>query len=228
MQIFWHKVVFISTFASSTLAWTSGHLSTTYRSAIVHRTFIILFYMAINEEFSVALRRESKKVGLTPDQLAMADLVAVGWDAGDAWAMCVRLGLTWDRRALQAEIDKLVKSEAFQGRVAKTKEQLTASQLEKFVSERESIKKRDIKKKTSKDSLLQDLLAARENVRPGTLDYARMTMQIADLTNAKKEETVKEDTTIHFYTPLKCGQCSLYNKFKSIQQEEERDGEQSE
>lgn len=171
--------------------------------------------MAVNEEFTLVLRRLAKKFGLTPDQLAMADLVAVGWEPSDAWAMCVRLGLTWDRRALQAEIEKLVKSKEFQERVAKTKESLTQAQLEKFASDRDTIKKRDLKKKTSKDALLQDLLAARENVKPGTLDYAKMTMQIADLTNAKKEETVKEDTTIHFYAPLKCSSCELYNKFKS-------------
>lgn len=152
----------------------------------------------------------------------MADLVAVGWEPGDAWAMCVRLGLTWDRRALQAEIEKLVKSKEFQERVAKTKELLSSAQLEKFVSDRDTIKKKDLKKKTSKDALLQDLLAARENVKPGTLDYAKMTMQIADLTNAKKEETVKEDTTIHFYTPLKCSSCELYNKFKSNDNEDEQ------
>lgn len=171
--------------------------------------------MAVNEEFTLVLRRLAKKFGLTPDQLAMADLVAVGWEPSDAWAMCVRLGLTWDRRALQAEIEKLVKSKEFQERVAKTKESLTQAQLEKFANDRDTIKKRDLKKKTSKDALLQDLLAARENVKPGTLDYAKMTMQIADLTNAKKEETVKEDTTIHFYAPLKCSSCELYNKFKS-------------
>lgn len=172
--------------------------------------------MAVNEEFTLVLRRLAKKFGLTPDKLAMADLVAAGWEPGDAWAMCVRLGLSWDRRALQAEIEKTVKSPEFQARVSKTKESLTQSQLEKFVTDRETIKKRDLKKKTSKDSLLQDLLAARENVKPGTLDYAKMTMQIADLTNAKKEETVKEDTTVHYFLPAKCSMCSLKQEFDAI------------
>lgn len=169
--------------------------------------------MAVNEEFTLVLRRLAKKFDLTPDKLAMADLVAVGWEPSDAWAMCVRMGLTWDRRALQEEIEKTVKSKAFQERVAKTKESLTQAQLEKFVSDRDTIKKRDLKKKTSKDALLQDLLAARENVKPGTLDYAKMTMQIADLTNAKKEETVKEDTTVHYFLPLKCSSCAIKQEF---------------
>jgi len=48
------------------------------------------------------------------------------------------------------------------------------------------------------------------------LDYAKMTMQIADLTNAKKEETVKEDTTVHYFLPLKCSSCSLKQEFDAI------------
>lgn len=181
--------------------------------------------MTGSERLSVGLKRQAKKVGLSVEKLAMADLVAVGWEPVDAWVMCVREGLTWDKDALRREVEKLCEKDEFKARVDATKSMLSAAQVEKFVNERESIKKRDIKKKTSKDALLQDLLAARENVRPGTLDYAKMTMQIADLTNAKKEETVKEDTTIHYFLPLKCSACELYNKFKSIQ---EQNGEQSE
>ena len=180
--------------------------------------------MSGNERLSIGLKRQSKKVGLTVERLAMADLVAVGWEPVDAWIMCVREGLTWDKDALRREAEKLCEKEEFKARVDATRSMLSAAQVEKFVTERESIKKRDIKKKTSKDALLQDLLAARENVKPGTLDYAKMTMQIADLTNAKKEETVKEDTTIHFHLPLRCSDCELYNKFKSVQQ----NGQQSE
>lgn len=179
--------------------------------------------MSEQGQYSIGARRLAKKHGLSMDKLAMADLVAVGWSPVDAWHMCVRAGLTWDKGALEKEADKLVTSEAFVERIAAVREALSSAQLEKFVAEREGIKKRDLKKKTSKDSLLQDLLAARENVKPGTLDYAKMTMQIADLTNAKKEETVKEDTTVHYYIPLKCSACELYNKFKS-----EENGRQSE
>lgn len=170
--------------------------------------------MPVTERLSVSLKRQAKKVGLSVERLAMADLVAVGWEPVDAWVMCVREGLTWDRDALRREVDRLVEKEEFRSRVDATRSMLSAAQVEKFVTERESIKKRDIKRKTSKDALLQDLLAARENVKPGTLDYAKMTMQIADLTNAKKEETVKEDTTIHFHLPLRCCDCQLYNDFK--------------
>lgn len=177
--------------------------------------------MAGNEGFTQGLKRLSKKVGLTAERMAMADLVAVGWEPVDAWVMCVREGLTWDRRALEREVEKLVERDEFKRRVDAVRNMLSSAQLEKFLAERDSIKKRDIKKKTSKDALLQDLLAARENVRPGTLDYAKMTMQIADLTNAKKEETVKEDTTIHYFLPLKCSACSIKQEFDKRQAKKE-------
>lgn len=180
--------------------------------------------MADNEHFTIKAKRLAKKYGLTVDKLAMADLVAIGWEPVDAWHMCVRTGLTWDKGALEKEANKLVTSVSFQERIAAVRSSLSAAQLEKFVAEREGIRKKDLKKKTSKDSLLQDLLAARENVKPGTLDYAKMTMQIADLTNAKKEETVKEDTTVHYFLPLRCSECELYNKFKK----DKEDGRQDE
>ena len=181
--------------------------------------------MAATERLSIGVKRQAKKVGLSVERLAMADLVAVGWEPLDAWVMCVREGLTWDKEALQREVGKLVDKPEFKERVDATRSMLSAAQIEKFVNERESIKKRDIKKKTSKDALLQDLLAARENVRPGTLDYAKMTMQIADLTNAKKEETVKEDTTIHYYLPAKCSLCSLKQEFDERQAKKEENDE---
>ncbi len=177
--------------------------------------------MSANERFTRGLKKLAQKSGLSEDKLAMADLVAVGWEPVDAWNMCVRLGLTWDKKAFMAEIEKTSQSEAFQERVNAVRGSLTAAQVEKFVSERENIKKKDIKKKTSKDSLLTDLLTARESVKPGSPDYARITMQIADLTNAKKEETVKEDTTIHYHLPLKCSSCELYQKFKKGQEDGE-------
>ena len=169
--------------------------------------------------FSVPLERQARRSGLTVEQMAMADLVAAGWGPKDAWMMTVREGLTWPRDELFRAIDGLCGTQAFKERQQKVKEALTAAQIEKFAAERENVKKRDVKKKTSKDSLLADLLAARENVNPGTLDYAKITMQIADLTNAKKEEVVKEDTTIHFHLPAKCSFCGLYAEFRKKQEE---------
>lgn len=191
---------------------------------VLHGLVSIFKHIGNMSEYGIGIRRLAKKHGLSIDKLAMADLVAVGWSPVDAWHMCLRTGLTWDSGALEKEANSLVSSEAFVERISAVKKSLSDAQLEKFVAEREGIKKRDLKKKTSKDSLLQDLLAARENVKPGTLDYAKMTMQIADLTNAKKEETVKEDTTVHYFLPMKCSSCELYNKFIS---EKENGREQS-
>lgn len=33
---------------------------------------------------------------------------------------------------------------------------------------------------------------------------------IADITQIKKDEIKEEDTTVHFYLPLSCNNCSLY------------------
>lgn len=181
--------------------------------------------MAIDEALVKSARKAAKKSGLSVEYLALADLVAVGWDPVDAWIVCVREGLTWDRDALVKEVNKVCGGDAFKERVESVKNVLSSAQLEKFASEREGLKKRDIKKKTSKDSLLSDLLAARENVKPGSLDYAKMTMQIADLTNAKKEETVKEDTTVHFFLPQKCSMCSLKQEFDARQSKQENNEE---
>lgn len=42
-------------------------------------------------------------------------------------------------------------------------------------------------------------------------DRADVLMKIADLQQMKKEETIAEDNTVHFYVPISCKQnCSLY------------------
>ena len=53
-------------------------------------------------------------------------------------------------------------------------------------------------------------------------DRADLLMKIADLQRMKQEENIAEDNTVHFYLPVTCHMCDLYNKEKKRKEEERK------
>lgn len=53
-------------------------------------------------------------------------------------------------------------------------------------------------------------------------DRADLLMKIADLQRMKQEENIAEDNTVHFYVPVTCHMCDLYNKEKERKEGERR------
>lgn len=152
---------------------------------------------------------EAKKAKLSVVDMACADLIACGWSLSDAWAVCVRTGYTWTKSALRKAQSDMVESSAFKSRVESTKKVLTDAQIASYESQKKNIKAKDIREATSKDALITALLNARSGMSPDSKEYIDATMKIADLTNAKKEESKSEVELIHYHLPLKCSMCSL-------------------
>ena len=53
-------------------------------------------------------------------------------------------------------------------------------------------------------------------------DRADLLMKIADLQRMKQEENIAEDNTVHFYVPVTCHMCDLYNREKERKEGERR------
>lgn len=70
----------------------------------------------------------------------------------------------------------------------------------------------DIASELSKENQLRKLIAARKKYdgKEGCKEWIDLTKMIADITQIKKDEIKEEDTTVHFYLPLSCNNCSLY------------------
>ena len=65
----------------------------------------------------------------------------------------------------------------------------------------------------TKEQLIDELnILASSTADPKT--RTDILLKLADMAGMKKEETKSEDTTIHFYMPLVCHQCELYQQAK--------------
>ena len=64
----------------------------------------------------------------------------------------------------------------------------------------------------SKEHQLKELLIAKSKQPVGSKEWLDIKKMIADITQAKKEEIQTEDNTIHYYLPIGCLSCELYQK----------------
>lgn len=150
---------------------------------------------------SRSIQYESKSIGLDVVSMACADLVACGWSISDAWSVCVRKGYTWDAKELRRVQKELYESAEFKVRVDATKNRLSPSVV--------SVTDESFREATSRDSLIRALLSSRASMEIGSKEYIDATMKIADLSNAKKEESKTDEQLVHFHLPLKCSMCSI-------------------
>ena len=75
-----------------------------------------------------------------------------------------------------------------------------------------------------KNEVLNALVATVKDLKGK--DRADVLMKIADLQQMKKEETIEEDNTVHFYLPISCKSCSLYMKAKNKKAQLETNNEE--
>lgn len=72
-----------------------------------------------------------------------------------------------------------------------------------------------------KDEVLNALAATVKDLKGK--ERADVLMKIADLQQMKKEETIKEDNTVHYYLPLSCKNCELYMKARRRKTDKEEE-----
>ncbi len=151
---------------------------------------------------------------LTPEELAFADLVAVGWSIEDAWAIALRKGTTWTKKARNEAIDDLYRKESVQKRITETKGVLSKKQTERIRSEIDGSAKALLERATNKESKIVELQAKLE-ASSDTNEWLKINQQIIDVTRMKQDEVKTEDTTIHHFLPVHyptgCKDC-LYSK----------------
>ena len=162
-------------------------------------------------DYSKGVKMAAKKDGMSIQEAAMADLVATGWSARDALLATSDTSMTWGEKFFRSKLESIENEPHFQLRVRATKAGLKKSDLETIEKQKEQ-EEDDLLADTSKEALLKDLVIAKRQAKIGTKEWMDAVTRIADITQAKKDEVKDEDTTVLFYMPLKCYNCSLYIK----------------
>lgn len=170
-------------------------------------------------KFSRVLSRECKKLNLSVQEKAFADLMALGWRDTDAFVLSGIYNPVYSADVNMKELNRYVMDDtAFKGYLAaqmrKTGRLDKKANKEKKAADEIEISDEDISYELSKESQLRELIAAKKNSVKGSKEWLDIKKMIADITQVKKDEIKDEDTTVHFYLPLSCHNCSLYMDYK--------------
>lgn len=150
---------------------------------------------------SAKTARQARAYKLKAEELAFADLVALGWPEEDAWAVAIRTGMTWVKAALKDEIQKLLTSDNVQQRISDDQQTLRKSEIDRIKNKIESESDEILERATNKELKLIELQTILEGLKPGSSEYNKINDQIFAITQMKKDEVKTDEKTIHYYLP---------------------------
>lgn len=159
--------------------------------------------------------KEAKATKLKPEEMAFADLVAVGWPPEDAWAVAIRQGVTWNKSALKEAIAQLYSQPAVQERITATRNVLSTRQKEAVAKATKSERAQVIDRAMSKENMLFNLQTALDSMNVGSKEWLDTSKMIVDVTRMKQDEVQTDENTIHYHLPVAyptgCKDC-LYSR----------------
>lgn len=167
-------------------------------------------------QYTKQLVLESKRSRISIEHKAMADLLAIGWGANDAFMVLglrkLQLSDDYNKRQLEKTLNdaEFQKYLADMERKVKRQTKKNAAANEQAESEEESEKLDS----SSKESIIEHLTKLYKESKD-TKQKADILTKIADLQRMKQDENLEEDQLVHFYMPLQCSMCNLYNKAKN-------------
>lgn len=169
-------------------------------------------------DYSRKFKTECSKAKLDPQVRAMAELMVQGWTPQDAY-----IAVGFNKPALsdeynKSQIEKYITDTDFNVYMESRRKSIKRGILKQYTSESEEEEEEVKVKLMTKEEILQQALQSALSLPVNDKNRVEILMKYADLAQMKKEEIQEEDSTIHYYLPLTCNNCSLYlaNKKKKV------------
>lgn len=179
-------------------------------------------------KYSTRFKGENKRLFITAQHRAVADLMIMGWTPNDAYIAVGLYNAAFSDEYNNTQIMQITEDKRFLEYMQK-KEHAIARGYKKSVpasigtDEEEKAKTSSFR---SKDEVIDALVETVGDLRGK--EKADVLMKIADLQQMKKEEVIEEDNTVHFYLPISCKICELYLKAKKRKPKQEEINDDSE
>ena len=169
-------------------------------------------------DYSRLIKNEAKKYKITIAEKCFADLMAAGWKDKDAYLISGLYNMVYSKEANERDMNTmLMEDKQFRDylAIARRRAARAKPEKEKTPEEKQVVPEDiDMQSELSKENQLRELLIAKKKLTVGTSEWLKIVQTIADITQAKKDEIQTEDNTIHYYLPLTCSMCELYQKAK--------------
>jgi hypothetical protein len=170
---------------------------------------------------SNALLKECKKYKLkTPMHKAFCDLIVAGWDKNDAYAFSGLWNHTYSTLMNQQDAQRLLEENTAIIEYIDTRIKEVKAEKKKAQKEAQALERRgedveiDMTSELSKEMQLKELLIAKQKHPVGSKEWLDIKKLIADISKVKQDELKDEEEFVHFYVPIQCHQCKLYEDAK--------------
>lgn len=154
-------------------------------------------------DFSKGYKSECRREAIEVQERVMADLMAIGYKSADAYVAAFGYQVNLSDDYLKGEMERIISKQNFNKYFNKSQHRIE-KRMDKLHEEEEKIELID------KDQVLKEILALAYKLPKNDPKRIEMLMKYADLQQMKKDEVKDEDTTVHYYLPLSCYNCSLY------------------
>lgn len=170
---------------------------------------------------TAAVIKDCKKLKLkTPMHKAFCDLVLAGWSKEDAYAFSGLWNSTYSTLMNIQDMNHLLREDAgvvsyIDSRVKELENLKRKAQKAVIQSEKKELTEQDMTTQLSKEAQLKELLTAKQLHPVGSKEWLDIKKMIADISRVKQDDIQDEEDVVHFYVPLQCHNCSLYQAQKA-------------
>lgn len=159
-------------------------------------------------DYTRKFKNECSKLKLDPQVRAMAELMVQGWTAQDSFVVMgfnkPHLSDDYNKK----QLERIIHDEEFIKYMDMRQKSIKRTRLKQYEEDDEEDKPQI--KLMNKEEILQEALQSALSLPVNDKNRVEILMKYADLAQMKKEEIKEEDSTIHYYLPLSCNNCSLY------------------
>jgi len=159
-------------------------------------------------ELSSTKKSEAKKLGVSVQELILADLLSIGYGENDAYAIAYPEDQQLNFSMQQANRKKIMSRVSFMELCEKRK--ISNANILEFSGDTADIDLID------NEMTAKEILKIAKKMPDGSKERGEMFMKYADLTRKNDAVTEEAMDAIQFYFPLKCNQCPLFDAYNTF------------
>lgn len=183
-------------------------------------------------QYTRKLKQELQKISMEAGTKAFADLVAMGWDEMDVFIVLGHYRSTYSDQFNKQQLDKVMQDPSMVNYINKKtraiKRNASVDAMEEIDRLKEEVEAtNEDAKMLSKEDVLNELISSLRLLKKNDPRRVDILMKYADLQQMKKEDVKEEDTLVHYYLPVQCFSCDLYNAAR-LRREREKATKQEE
>lgn len=163
-------------------------------------------------EHTISWKRELKKLNVVAPMLVMADLIAVGHDAIDAYVIAYPENQELPEKQNKGILDNILASAKFKKLLEDRKSRVKDGSAV-------PVKLEDIEL-IEGDEVAKEILRSAKSAPVGSKERAELFMRYDEIRNRNNAEPTEEATdNINFYFPIKCSSCPLLSGLNKMLEE---------